>query len=290
MEILLGRIIGEDIDLQTTIAAGDTTVMADPGQIEQVLMNLATNARDAMPQGGHLIIGTERTEIDHTYIRAHGYGKPGKYVLISFSDTGAGMDAKTCEQIFEPFFTTKEVGKGTGLGLAMVYGIIKQHNGFINCYSEPGKGTTFKVYLPVNREAGETHEAQQPAPEPAGGSETILVAEDDADVRKLSRETLEHFGYTVLEAADGEDAVRVFMENKEKIHLLLLDVIMPNKNGKEAYNEIKKMSPDIKAIFISGYTANIIHKRGMLEQDLDFIMKPISPTDLVKKVREVIEK
>jgi PAS domain S-box-containing protein len=290
MEKLWGRIIGEDIDLQTTLAAGDTTVMADPGQIEQVLMNLVTNARDAMPLGGHLIISTERTEIDHTYIRAHGYGTPGEYMLISVSDTGAGMDAKTCEKIFEPFFTTKEVGKGTGLGLAMAYGIIKQHNGYINCYSEPGKGTTFKVYLPVNKEAGETPVAQQPAPEPAGGSETILVAEDDADVRKLSRETLEHFGYTVLEAVDGEDAVRVFLENKEKIHLLLLDVVMPNKNGKEAYNEIKKMRPDIKAIFISGYTANIIHQKGLLDKELDFILKPVSPADLVRKVREVLNK
>jgi PAS domain S-box-containing protein len=290
MEKLLVRLIGEDIDLKTILTDEDITVMADSGQIEQALMNLATNSRDAMPQGGHFIIETQRAVIDDDYVKTHGYGKPGEYVLISVSDSGTGMDEKTREKIFEPFFTTKEVGKGTGLGLAMVYGIIKQHNGYINCYSEPGKGTTFKIYLPMHREAAEVQETMESAPTTIGGTETILVAEDDADARKTTRNILENFGYTVLEAVDGEDAVKVFKENRDTVKLLLLDVIMPKKNGKEAYEEIRKLHSGAKALFISGYTANIIHKRGMLDQNLDFIMKPVSPTDLLRKVREVLNK
>jgi len=290
MEKLLVRLIGEDIDLKVILTDEDITVMADSGQIEQALMNFATNSRDAMPQGGHFMIETQRTFIDDDYVKTHGYGKPGEYVLISVSDSGTGMDEKTREKIFEPFFTTKEVGKGTGLGLAMVYGIIKQHNGYINCYSEPGKGTTFKIYLPMHWEAAEVQETMESAPATIGGTETILVAEDDADARKTTRNILENFGYTILEAVDGEDAVRVFKENSDTVKLLLLDVIMPKKNGKEAYEEIRKLHPGAKALFISGYTANIIHKRGILDQNLDFIMKPVSPTALLRKVREVIEK
>ena len=290
MEKLLVRLIGEDIDLKVILTDEDITVMADSGQIEQALMNFATNSRDAMPQGGHFMIETQRAVIDNDYVKTHGYGKPGEYVLISVSDSGTGMDEKTREKIFEPFFTTKEVGKGTGLGLAMVYGIIKQHNGYINCYSEPGKGTTFKIYLPMHWEAAEVQETMESAPATIGGTETILVAEDDADARKTTRNILENFGYTILEAVDGEDAVRVFKENSDTVKLLLLDVIMPKKNGKEAYEEIRKLHPGAKALFISGYTANIIHKRGILDQNLDFIMKPVSPTALLRKVREVIEK
>jgi PAS domain S-box-containing protein len=287
---LLVRLIGEDIDLKTTLTNEDTTVIADSGQIEQALMNFATNSRDAMPQGGHFMIETQRAVIDDTYVKTYGYGKPGEYMLISVSDSGTGMDEKTREKVFEPFFTTKEVGKGTGLGLSMVYGIVKQHNGYINCYSEPGKGTTFKLYLPMHREAVELQETMESAPATIGGTETILVAEDDADARKTTRNILENFGYIILEAVDGEDAVRVFKENRDTVKLLLLDVIMPKKNGKEAYEEIRKLHPGVKALFISGYTANIIHKRGILDQNLDFIMKPVSPTVLLRKVREVIEK
>jgi nitrogen-specific signal transduction histidine kinase len=290
MEKLLVRLIGEDIDLKTILTDEGITVMADSGQIEQALMNFATNSRDAMPQGGHFIIETQRAVIDDYYVKTHGYGKPGEYMLISVSDSGTGMDEKTREKIFEPFFTTKEVGKGTGLGLSMVYGIIKQHNGYINCYSEPGKGTTFKIYLPMHREAAEVQETMESAAAPIGGTETILVAEDDADARKTTRNILENFGYTVLEVVDGEDAVKVFKENRDTVKLLLLDVIMPKKNGKEAYEEIRKLHPGAKALFISGYTANIIHKRGMLDQNLDFIMKPVSPTALLRKVREVLNK
>jgi len=289
-EKLLVRLIGEDIDLKTILTNEDTTVMADSGQIEQALMNFATNSRDAMPQGGHFMIETQRAVIDDDYVKTNGYGKPGEYMLISISDSGTGMDEKTREKVFEPFFTTKEVGKGTGLGLSMVYGIVKQHNGYINCYSEPGKGTTFKLYLPMHREAVELQETMESAPATIGGTETILVAEDDADARKTTRNILENFGYTILEAVDGEDAVRVFKKNRDTVKLLILDVIMPKKNGKEAYEEIRKLHPRVKALFISGYTANIIHKRGILDQNLDFIMKPVSPTVLLRKVREVLNK
>ncbi|MBM4141002.1 MAG: response regulator, partial [Nitrospira sp.] len=268
-------------------ASEDLTIMADSSQIEQVLMNLANNARDAMPDGGLLTMGTELVELGEEYIKTYGYGKPGMYALISVTDTGEGMDENIREKIFEPFFTTKEVGKGTGLGLSMVYGIIKQHNGYINVYSELGKGTTFKIYLPLT-----TSEVEERKPTETtitiGGTETILLAEDDADVRTFTKSVLEEFGYTVIEAGNGEDAVKRFIENKDKVQLLLLDVIMPKKNGKEVYEEIRKTRPEIKALFMSGYAANTIQKEGILEEGLKFVLKPISPTKLLRKVREVL--
>jgi two-component system cell cycle sensor histidine kinase/response regulator CckA len=289
LEKLLSRIIGEDIELSTALIDKDLTVMADSIQLEQVLMNLVTNARDAMPDGGSLTITTEFAVLDNEFIKAHGFGRPGMYALISVEDTGQGMDEKTKERIFEPFFTTKEVGKGTGLGLAMVYGIIKQHDGYINVYSEPVKGTTFKIYLPlIKSKVEEVKLADLPIIK--GGIETILVAEDDAQVRELTKEVLEGFGYKVMEATDGDDATKIFNENKDKIQLLFLDVIMPKKNGKEVYDEIKKVRPDIKAIFTSGYDADIIHKKGILEEGLDFITKPILPDELLRMVREVLDK
>jgi PAS domain S-box-containing protein len=288
LEKLLSRIIGEDIELSTLLTDEDLTVMADGTQMEQVLMNLATNARDAMPDGGILTIRTELVKFDYEYIKAHGYGMPGSYALISVEDTGQGMDVETRERIFEPFYTTKEVGKGTGLGLAMVYGIIKQHDGYINVYSEPGKGTTFKIYLPLIRSKVEE---EKPADLSAveRGTETVLVAEDDVQVRDLTKRVLEGSGYQVMEAENGEEAMRVFNENKDKIQLLILDVIMPKKNGKEVYDEIKKTKPDIKAIFASGYNAEVIHKKGILEKGFSFITKPSSPQELLKKVREVLD-
>jgi PAS domain S-box-containing protein len=293
VENMLHRIIGEDINLQTKLSEHDTTAVADAGQIEQLLINLATNARDAMPAGGLLTIITGRAEMDEEFIKAHGYGTQGTYVLLAVSDTGSGMDEKTRRQIFEPFFTTKEVGKGTGLGLSTVYGIVKQHNGFINCYSEPGRGTTFKIYLPlVTRPSGPAVQPSAIARPPVlqGGSETILLAEDDDDLRKLIRQVLEDFGYTVLEAADGDAAMALFTEHHNDINLLLLDIIMPKKNGREAYIEMRKIEPAIKALFTSGYTADIIHKQGLLEQGLEFILKPVLPTELLKKVRDVLDK
>jgi len=290
IEKFLIRIIGEDIELKTAIANKDLAVMIDPGQIEQVLMNLATNARDAMPKGGFLTIETGIVEIDEEYIKTHGYGKAGIYALMSVTDSGIGMDEKTKENIFEPFFTTKEVGKGSGLGLSIVYGIIKQHNGYINCYSESGKGTTFRIYLPLikSEEVKEIKPAEPVAP--ICGTETILLVEDEERVRKVTREVLEEFGYKVIEAKDGEEAMNKFIEFKDKIYLLLLDVIMPKMNGKEVYDKIKKFKPDIKTLFTSGYPADLIRKEDIFEKGLEFISKPISPISLLKKVREVLDK
>ncbi len=287
-EKLLLRLIGEDIEFKTILADKDLTVMADSGQIEQVLMNLATNARDAMPRGGLLTIETELVELDKEYMKTHAVEAPGIYARISVTDTGIGMDEKTRERIFEPFFTTKEMGRGTGLGLAIVYGIIKQHNGYINVYSEPGKGTTFRIYIPlIKPEFKEAESIVLPAPK--GGTETILTAEDDAEVRRLTKEVLENFGYKIIEAVNGADAINKFIENKDRIQLLLFDLIMPKKNGKEAYEEIRKVMPDIKVLFTSGYTADIIHEKGILEEGINFIPKPVSPDDLLRKIREVLD-
>jgi PAS domain S-box-containing protein len=286
---LLKRLIGEDIELQTLLTDKDVTVMADSGQIEQVLMNLATNARDAMPGGGRLTIETERVEYDEAYVTSHGFGVPGAYVQISVTDTGTGMDEVTRAKLFEPFFSTKEVGKGTGLGLAMIYGIIKQHSGYINVYSEPGEGTTFKIYLPVIKEKVE--EIKEAAVTPSvGGTETILIAEDDEAARELTKTVLREFGYAVIEAKNGADAVEKFMANRDRIQLLILDVIMPIKSGPEAFSEIKKAAPDTKVIFISGYTMDAVHKKRLLvEEDTNFVSKPFSPQVILQKIREVLD-
>jgi PAS domain S-box-containing protein len=285
---LLSRIIGEDIQSRMALSGKDLIVMADPMQIEQALMNLAANARDAMPEGGYLTIGTETVAIDHEFIIKHGYGIEGNYALMAVTDTGAGMDAETSEKIFQPFFTTKEVGKGTGLGLSMVYGIIKQNNGYINVYSEPEQGTTFKIYLPLIREKADEikPEVLQPVER---GTETVLLAEDAHDVRVFTKMYLEELGYKVIEAVDGEDAINKFTLDKDKIQLVLLDVIMPKKNGKEVYYEIKKIRPDIKALFMSGYTADVMSKQGIIEKGFKFILKPFSPTKLSEKIREVLK-
>jgi CheY-like chemotaxis protein len=286
---MLSRIIGEDIEFRTTVSDRGLTVMADYGQIVQVLMNLATNARDAMPDGGLLTIHAGHVELDNEFVKAHGYGNAGEYALISVTDTGKGMDEATRERIFEPFFTTKEMGRGTGLGLAIVYGILKQHNGYINVYSESGKGTTFKIYLPLIKE--EAEDKERPVLSlPEGGTETILMAEDDEALRRLMKDILENSGYSVIAAVDGEDAVNRFIEHKDKIQLVILDVIMPRKSGKEAYETIKWMRPDIKAVFMSGYSDDVMQKKGMLDRDVDLILKPVSPNELLRKVREVLDK
>jgi PAS domain S-box-containing protein len=289
VEKLLQRLISEDVEVKVILTNKDLTVMADSSQIEQILMNLVTNASDAMLERGCLTISTGTVVLDHEFVRINGFGKPGPYALFSVTDTGTGMDEKTKRKIFEPFFTTKEAGKGTGLGLSIVYGIVKQHDGYITCYSEPDMGTTFKIYLPmIKRETAKTESAVlHPV---SNGTETILVAEDDAAVNKLVKETLEQFGYTVIEAVDGEDAISKFKNNRDKVKLLILDVIMPKKNGKEVYEEIRKDRPDVKVIFSSGYMADILHKKGVLEEDLSFISKPVSPTELLRKVRETLDK
>ena len=286
IEKLLMRVIGENITLKT-ILAGGLTVMADSTQMDQVLINLCTNARDAMPDGGTLIIKTEPVELDREFIASHGYGEQGKHALISVTDTGIGMDEKTRERIFEPFFTTKEVGKGTGLGLAIVYGIIKQHKGVITCYSEPDKGTTFKIYLPmIKSELREIKEIE--IPDLTIATETVLLAEDEVEIRGLTKQILEGAGYNVIEAVDGEDAVNKFIKTKDKIDILLFDIIMPKMNGKEAYDRIKKIQPDIKILLTSGYPADFIKKDEIYETGMNFVSKPISPTALLKKVREVL--
>jgi CheY-like chemotaxis protein len=286
-EEFLARTIGEDIELRTCFCDENATVMADTGQIEQVLMNLAANARDAMPRGGLLSLETCRVELDGAFAKSHGYGDPGMYLLLSVSDTGLGMDAAVRARIFEPFFTTKEVGRGTGLGLAIVYGIVKQHNGFINVYSEPGSGTTFKIYLPLTAAAIAAPEAPGPRTFPRG-SGTILLAEDEEHVRTLTKTLLEESGYDVIAAADGEEAVEKFLENRESITFLVLDLIMPKKNGKTVYDEIRTTKPGIKVLFTSGYSAEVIHRKGILERDLPLVTKPILPRELLTKIRTVL--
>jgi PAS domain S-box-containing protein len=288
------RLIREDIELKTKYADGPLFVLADRGQIEQVIMNMATNARDAMPTGGTLTIETKRATLDHNFIDIHRYGSPGEYAAISISDSGTGMDKKTQEKIFEPFFTTKEVGKGTGLGLALVYGVIKKHNGYIDFSSEKGKGTVFTIYLPMSdgKPAPEdrkvTSQFQNIIPRSLNG-ETILIAEDDAALRSLTATELGRWGYKVIEAVDGADAVEKFHKHKNDIRLAVLDGIMPKMGGKEAYLEMKAAHPELKAIFISGYAEDIFSKDG-IPPEVELVQKPFILFDFAKKVREVLDK
>lgn len=290
VESLLLRVISEDTKLNVVLTDKDPTLLADRSQICQILINLATNARDAMPDGGVLTICTDVVETDSEFIKTLGFGEYGKYALISFSDTGVGMDKKISERIFEPFFTTKEVGKGTGLGLAIVYGLVRQHDGYINVYSEPGTGTTFKIYLPVVE--GKVEDIIKPdilQTAANKGKKTILIAEDETEVRNISRLLLEREGYRVIEAVDGEDAVRKFEENKNEISLLILDVMMLGMNGKMACDEIKKIMPDVKVVFMSGYSESIICKSGVHKEESNFIPKPIMPAELLKKVKGALD-
>lgn len=285
---LLLRVIGEDIELQIEQHDGVLLVLADRSQIEQVILNLVTNARDAMPEGGAISIETDRIMLTKELLVKHEFMRPGDYAVISVSDTGIGMDEDTRSRIFEPFFSTKTVGKGTGLGLSIVYGIVKQHNGDISVYSELGKGTSFRIYLPLAEEGalrGDGYIVESPA---VGGTETILIGEDNDDVRRLAKDILTYGGYTVILARDGEDALAKFRENADRIDMLLLDVVMPKKNGKEVYDEVTQQKPGVKVLFMSGYTANIIHKKGVLEEGLNFIPKPLSPDRLLRKVRTVL--
>jgi PAS domain S-box-containing protein len=286
-EKLLHRLIGEDVDLRVDLMPGGMTILADSSQVEQVLMNLATNARDAMPRGGTLVVRTEIAAVDDAFRRTHGFGKPGSYVRVSVRDTGYGMDKATVARIFEPFFTTKEVGRGTGLGLAIVYGIMKQNNGYVIVESEPGKGSCFSLYFPLIAASQEAPAAADPAP--AGeGHETILIAEDDSAIRGLIRAVLTEFGYRVIEAADGMEAVQKFRERGEDIKLVILDVVMPKKTGKEARDEIASIDPAVQMLFISGYSADILHAQGLDDVE-HFIRKPVSPVDLLRAVRRVLD-
>ncbi|MDA8427955.1 MAG: PAS domain S-box protein [Geobacteraceae bacterium] len=289
VEKLLLRLIGEDIRLTTVPSEQPLLVMADSIQMEQVLMNLATNARDAMPEGGEITISTEAVKLDSHFITAHGFGNSGQFALLTVSDTGHGMDAETVKRIFEPFYTTKDTGKGTGLGLSIVYGIIKKHNGFILCHSLPGIGTIFHVYLPLT-EGDELPCTEHAAKSPyQPGSTTILLAEDDEQTRSMSKELLEEFGYIVIEARDGVQAVDSFREHCQEISLVILDAVMPGMKGMDVYQEIRTVSPEKRVIICSGYTADIMEGREDLDQHLHFIAKPFMPKELLMKIREVLE-
>ena len=284
----LERIIGEQIDVNAVLQEEPIFVYADSSQIEQVLMNLATNARDAMPDGGTISIKVERSELDDTFIKSHGYGEPGDYANIIVSDTGVGMDEDTVKKIFEPFFTTKEAGRGTGLGLSIAYGIVKEHNGYIIAYSKPGTGTTFRIYLPII----ERVESRPEVPhyrEPRGGQETILIAEDDVPVREITAKLLSGYGYKVIEAGDGEAAIQKFTEVEDRIQLLILDVLMPNKGGREVAEAIGQLSPEVKVLFNSGYPLDLLVNKNILPDDVNFFTKPIAPRELLRKVREVLD-
>ncbi|OGU14063.1 MAG: hypothetical protein A2076_12045 [Geobacteraceae bacterium GWC2_53_11] len=290
-EAFLRRLIREDIELKVTCSGEPLTVLADRGQIEQVFMNLVTNGRDAMPNGGMLTIETRLVALDQDFIEAHGYGTAGLFSSFSVSDSGCGMDKSTQSHIFEPFFTTKEQGEGTGLGLSMVYGIVKKHDGYITVYSEPGIGTIFKVYLPLIQAsilAGEK-DVQKAVPL-RGGNETILVGEDDDALRRLSRNVLGHYGYNVIEAVDGQDAVDKFVAYGKSIDLVILDAIMPKKNGKQACDEMRRMRPDLQVLFVSGYTRDIFADGKAFDENSVFIQKPVAPDVLLAEVRKLLDK
>ena len=288
LQRMLDRLIGEDIQLRTALTVDLWPVRADPGQLEQAIVNLVVNARDAMPHGGRLAIETANVELDGSYGESHVPVQPGSYVLLAVSDTGVGMDSATKARIFEPFFTTKEPGHGTGLGLATVYGIVKQSGGYIWVYSEPGHGTTFKVYLP--RVAG-VAELAEPAPSAAihtRGSETVLLVEDQEDVRRLARRVLEGRGYTVLAASNGDEALDVVAQYPHRIHVLVTDVVVPGVNGRELARRVTASRSDVKVLFVSGYTGEAVHQRGLLEPGVAFLQKPFTADVLARKVREVL--
>ena len=288
LEKMLRRLLGEDIDLATRLDPGLAAVKADPGQLEQVIVNLAVNARDAMPAGGKLTIETANTALDDAYTREHFPAKPGRYVLLAVSDTGTGMTSEVQAHLFEPFFTTKERGKGTGLGLATVYGIVKQSGGFIWVYSEPGHGSTFKIYLPQVEEAAEPRAAAA-SPAPRRGTETVLLAEDEAPVRAVARQVLERQGYKVLEAPSAEAALDLAQRYSGPIHLLLTDVVMPGLSGHDLAERLATLRPETRVIYMSGYTDDAITRHGMLEPGLAYVQKPFTPDVIARKVREVLD-
>ncbi len=288
-EKMLRRLIGENIELRTALEPGLGRIKADPGQIEQVIMNLVVNARDAMPDGGALTIETENVLLDEAYVRQHVALASGAYVTLAIIDTGAGIDEDTQRRIFEPFFTTKEVGKGTGLGLSTVYGIVKQSGGDILVYSEVGRGTTFRIYLPRLSDDSEEFKRGSDPEGTLHGTETVLMAEDDEMVRMLTREVLEAYGYNVLEAANGDSAVLICALYVEPIHLLISDVIMPGMTGTELADRLAEVRPKMKVLYMSGYTDNSVVHRRLLNKTASFLQKPFTPKSLARKVREVLD-
>ena len=289
LEKMLHRLIGEDIELRTKPAALLGAVRADPGQMEQAIVNLVVNARDAMPKGGRLTIETADVELDRSYVAAHVPTRPGPYVLLAISDTGVGMDGATKARLFEPFFTTKDPGRGTGLGLATVYGIVKQSGGYIWAYSELGHGTTFKIYLPRVAQTPEAPESTTSPPTPARGSETLLVVEDQEEVRKLTKRVLEAQGYTVLAAGNGFEALEMVERHPTQIHLMITDVVMPGMNGRELAQRACARRSDLKVLYVSGYTGEAVLQHRLLEPGVAFLQKPFTPDVLARKTREVLD-
>ncbi|MCF8053227.1 MAG: response regulator [Desulfobacterales bacterium] len=286
---MLRRLIGEHINLSWQPGGGLWPVRMDPSQLDQILANLCVNAGDAIAEVGNITIETENVAIDEEYCAEHPGSVLGEFVVLAISDDGTGMDKEILENLFEPFFTTKKSGEGTGLGLATVYGIVKQNEGFINVYSEPGKGTTFRIYLP--RHTGDTEEETKPiVPEVAAGrGEIILLVEDERSILRIGKKMLESLGYSVLAASSAEEAAALAKEHAGMIHLLITDVVMPAMNGRELAERLQALYPDLKVLFMSGYTANVIAHRGVLEASMDFIQKPFSKRDLAEKVRKVLE-
>jgi PAS domain S-box-containing protein len=286
---MFSRVIGENIEMAFVPASNLGHVKADPGQIEQVLLNLVVNARDAMPNGGRLTIGTANTELDESYAAQHTSVVPGWYVMLTVTDTGHGMDSQTRSRIFEPFFTTKGPGKGTGLGLATVYGVVKQSGGFIWVYSEVGHGTTFKIYLPKVMAAVDAPVAEKQPAAALSGSETILFVEDEQNVRELVRDYLKHSGYNIIEASDGTEALEIAASYQGPIHLLITDVVMPRLSGREVATQMADQRPAMKVLYVSGYTDDTVFRHGVLEGGMEFLQKPFNMTSLAKKIREVLK-
>lgn len=286
---MLERLIGEDVGLKAVLVSGLRQVKADQGQMEQVIMNLVINARDAMPGGGKLTIETANADLDADYTKEHGVSlKPGPYVTLGVSDTGMGMETETQSLIFEPFFTTKEKGKGTGLGLSTVYGIVKQSGGYIRVYSEPGQGTTFKIYLPaVEGEAARLQKEQ--TSDDLTGSETILIVEDDDALRNLGRKILELQGYKILDAENGIEALKVSEEYEGQIHLMLTDVVMPKMGGRELEERLHPVRPEMKVVYMSGYPDETIVHHGVVKPGIEFLQKPLGSESLKRKIREVLD-
>jgi two-component system cell cycle sensor histidine kinase/response regulator CckA len=287
---MLQRLIGEDIELRTLMSEKLASVKIDPGQFEQILVNLAVNARDAMPDGGKLIIETTNVDLDEDYHSAHLYVKPGRHVMLAVSDTGCGMSEEVKAHLFEPFYTTKEKGRGTGLGLATIYGAVKQSGGSIEVYSEQGKGTVFKIYLPAIEEIPQKLEIAKPiSSSMLKGEETILLVEDERIVRELAAKMLKRLNYNILPASNGTEALEIAKNYSGIIDLLITDVVMPGMNGRQLAERLLKIRPDIKVLFTSGYTENAIAHHGIIEKDLSFIGKPYSTRELAQKIRQLLD-
>jgi nitrogen-specific signal transduction histidine kinase/CheY-like chemotaxis protein len=286
---MLRRLIGEDIDLVWQPTAHLWPVKMDPSQIDQILANLCVNARDAIGGVGKLTIETGKKSFDEEYCSKHPVFIPGDFVLLAVSDNGCGMNKEVLDNLFEPFFTTKDVGKGTGLGLATIFGIVKQNNGFINVYSEPGQGSTFKIYLPRIFTDEDTDQVVPEKKAAAGGTETILLVEDEAPILRMTRMMLERKRYSVLPAATPGEAIEMAKNHADKIHLLITDVVMPEMNGRDLAEQITTLNPDIPLLFMSGYTANVIAHQGVLDDGVAFIQKPFSMAEMTAKVRELLD-